>query len=54
MKLLPTLFRNKGDIGYWILRSYLAPVLLDIREIQVEVDLRKSLVVKDLTEANLF
>jgi hypothetical protein len=46
------LFQNKGEIGYWdliLLLSYLI-----YREIEVEVDLRESLVVEELTEENLF
>ena len=42
------LFQNKGEIGYWdliLLLSYLI-----YREIEVEVDLRKSLVVEEITE----
>ena len=45
-------FKNKGEIGYWdliLLLSYLI-----YREIEVEVDLRESLVVEELTEENLF
>ena len=29
--------KQRGD---WILRSYLAPIILNLREIEVEVDLR--------------
>ena len=43
------LFQNKGEIGYWdliLLLSYLI-----YREIEVEVDLRKSLVVEELLKS---
>jgi|688.fasta_scaffold577559_2 hypothetical protein len=51
LKTLPTtnsFFNSKGRLRY--LDPIFIPILLNLREIEVEVDLRESLVIEELTE----